>query len=243
VVAGVERCGAIVRFLPPCSHAMNPIEPMRAFAHRRVRTVCRSNCRHRAPCHSLRTATRSRPAPDQLVPPSRLRGSRQASLGVGGEKLALGLAGAIAVVATGSALATEGLVIAGAGRCSPSGRPPRRRCAGGPEGTRRTALGFIAGRCERKRASRPAAHNPLESPRFACSGRCDRREPVPPRPVGTGWCTATDPELKKIGRLPARSPHERPLASRGATPRRPSRSIGFVPAARLGLGGGVRRAR
>jgi hypothetical protein len=33
------------------------------------------------------------------------------------------------------------------------------------------------------------------------------------------------------------------LPAGGATPRRPSRSIGFVPAAPLGLGGGVRRAR
>lgn len=54
----------------------------------------------------------------------------------GGEKLALGIAGALAVVATGGALAnaiaTEGLVVASGGMWSPSGRPPPRCCAGGP---------------------------------------------------------------------------------------------------------------
>ena len=43
--------------------------------------------------------------------------------------------------------------------------------------------------------------------------------------------------LERVARMNAHLP------AGGATPRRPSRSLGFVPAARLGLGGGVRRAR
>jgi hypothetical protein len=66
------------------------------------------------------------------------------------------------------------------------------------------------------------------------------------RPVGLGLLGLTglalagcnqSPTGERVGRMNADSPPGE------ATPRRVSRSIGFVPAVPLGLGGGVRRAR
>lgn len=108
----------------------------------------------------------------------------------GSEKLALGIVGALAVVATGARSHTlsrpRGSSSRAAGRGSSSGRPRPGCCACGSEGTLRTAPAFVAGQRKSERASQFAPFKFSDSQAFAFSGRCEQRKPIPPRAPRTG---------------------------------------------------------